>query len=223
MWLGAAAAVVLRWRSLGRVAVPAALAFSPFLTLGLQSYGGEAIYRVFLFSSPWSALLIAGLIAQLGALWRPLVSSASCAVALAAGLQGLYGPAAVDAFTPAELTASQWLYAHAAPGSLLVFAADNFPALYVGNYAAYNLRVIPADPQYGVSYVNEASLAQVEMWLDTFDARSVYVVFSRSMAAYASYFGAPAGYRQLAAEVRTSPGWQVVYQNADTVIYQVSM
>ena len=49
MWLGAAAAIALRWRSLGRVAVPAVLAFSPFLILGVQSYGGEAIYRVYLF------------------------------------------------------------------------------------------------------------------------------------------------------------------------------
>jgi hypothetical protein len=73
MWLAALGAVALRWRSLGRVAVPAVLAFSPFFTLVVQNYGGEAIYRVFLFSAPWCALLIAGLIAQLrGSLWRPL-------------------------------------------------------------------------------------------------------------------------------------------------------
>ena len=223
VWLGAAAAVVLRWRKLGRVAVPAVLAFSPFLTLALQSYGGEAIYRVFLFSAPWCAVLIAGLIAELRTRVREGISVVACTVALAAGLQGLYGPVAVDAFTPAELSASQWLYAHAAPGSVLVLAADNFPALEVGNYASYNLRVIPADPQYGVSYVNEASLAEVTRWLDTLGKDSAYVVFSRSMGAYASYFGAPAGYQQLAAEVRDSPGWQQVYRNADTVIYRVSL
>jgi len=106
LWLAALGAVALRWRSLGRVAVPAALAFSPFLILVVQSYGGEAIYRVFLFSAPWCALLVAGMIGQLRALWRPLVSSAVCIVALVAGLQGLYGPNAVDAFTPGELTAA---------------------------------------------------------------------------------------------------------------------
>lgn len=223
LWLAALGAVALRWRSLGRVAVPAALAFSPFLILVVQSYGGEAIYRVFLFSAPWCALLVAGMIGQLRALWRPLVSSAVCIVALAAGLQGLYGPNAVDAFTPGELTASLWLYAHAEPGSLLVFPADDFPALEVGNYSSYNLKVIPADPQFGASWLNEASLAQVERWLGSFGSGSVYVVFSRSMAAYSSYFGAPAGYGQLAAAVRGSPGWQVVYQNADVVIYRVTL
>ena len=113
--------------------------------------------------------------------------------------------------------------ASAAPGSVLVLAADNFPALEVGNYASYNLQVIPADPQYGAAYLDEGSLAQVEMWLDTLNKSSAYVVFSRSMGAYASYFGAPAGYEQLAGEVRSSPGWQVVFANADTVIYQVDL
>ena len=39
---------------------PGAAGFSPFVVLFVQSYGGEAIYRVFLFSAPWCALLIAG-------------------------------------------------------------------------------------------------------------------------------------------------------------------
>ncbi len=223
LWLAALVAVALRWRSLGRVAVPAALAFSPFLILVVQSYGGEAIYRVFLFSAPWCSLLVAGMIGQLRALWRPLVSCAVCIVALAAGLQGLYGPDAVDAFTPDELTASLWLYAHARPGSLLVLAADDFPGLEVANYAAYNLQVVPADPQFGQSWLNEASLPEVERWMASFGSPSAYVVFSRGMAAYASYFGAPAGYWQLAAAVRGSPGWQVVYRNADAVIYRVTL
>ena len=224
MWLAALGAVALRWRSLGRVAVPAVLAFSPFFTLVVQNYGGEAIYRVFLFSAPWCALLIAGLIAQLrSALWRPLVSSAACVVALAAGLQGLYGPVAVDAFTPAELSASLWLYAHAPPGSLLVLAADDFPGLEVGNYSSYNLQVMPADPQFGQSWLNEASLTDVEQWLASFGSTSTYVVFSRSMAAYADYFGYPAGYAQLASEVRSSPAWRVVYRNPNVVIYRVAV
>jgi hypothetical protein len=223
LWLAALGAVALRWRSLGRVAVPAALAFSPFLILVVQSYGGEAIYRVYLFSAPWCALLVAGMTAQLRALWRPLVSSAMCVVALAGGLQGLYGPVGVDAFTPAELAASLWLYAHARPGSLLVLAADDFPGLEVGNYSSYNLQVIPADPQFGESWLDEASLAEVERWLASFGSSSVYVVFSGAMAAYASYFGYPAGYAQLAAAVRSSPRWQVVYQNADAVIYRVTL
>jgi hypothetical protein len=223
MWLGAGAAIVLRWRSLGRVAIPAVLAFSPFVILGVQSYGGEAIYRVFLFSAPWCALLIAELIVELRGALRPLVSAVACTVALAAGLQGLWGPTAVYAFTPAELTASGWLYDHAAPGSVLVFAADNFPELEVANYQAYNLVIVPSDPQDGLAWLDEGNVIDVEQWLSSLGQSSVYFVFSQSMANYANYFGAPAGYSQLEKAVPGNPRWHQVYRNPDVVIYRVTV
>jgi hypothetical protein len=222
MWLGAVAAIALRWRSLGRVAVPAALAFSPFVVLGVQSYGGEAIYRVYLFSAPWCALLIAELIAELRGALRPLVSAVACTVALAAGLQGLYGPTTVYAVTPAELAASVWLYGHTAPGSLLVLAADNLPGFEVADFSAYDLQVIPSDPQIGQSWLNEADLVAVEQWIASLRHPGAYVVFSQSMANYANYFGYPTGYGQLAKAVSGNPAWHVVYRNPDVVIYRVT-
>jgi hypothetical protein len=223
MWLGMAAAIALRWRSLGRVAIPGALALSPFLVLGVQSYGGEAIYRVFLFSAPWCALLIAELIAELRGALRPLVSAVACTVALVAGLQGLWGPVAVYAFTPGELTASLWLYNHAAPGSVLVLAADDFPGLEAADYSAYDLQVIPADPQLGQDYLDEADVLGVEQWISSFGHGGAYVVFSQSMANYADYFGYPSGYGQLAKEVSGNSIWHVVYRNPDVVIYRVTV
>jgi hypothetical protein len=223
MWLGALAAIGLRWRSLGRVAIPAALALTPFLVLGVQSYGGEAIYRVFLFSAPWCALLIAELIVELGGVLRPLVSALACTVALAAGLQGLWGPTAVYAFTPQELAASLWLYQHAAPGSMLVLAADDFPALEAADYRSYDLVIMPSDPQQGPAWLNEGSLLDVEQWLAAQGHASVYVVFTRSMANYASYFGYPTGYQALAKAVTDSPRWHAVYRAADVAIYKVTV
>jgi hypothetical protein len=223
MWLGAAVAIALRWRSLGRVALPAVLAFSPFVVLGVQSYGGEAIYRVFLFSAPWCALLIAELIAELRGSLRSLVSVVVCTAALLAGLQGLYGPTAVYAFTPPELAASLWLYGHAPPGSLLILPADDFPGLEAANYAAYDFQIMPADPQDGASWLDEANLGEVQQWIDSLGHPSAYVVFSRSMANYADYFGYPTGYGQLAKAVAADSAWQVAYRNADVVIYQVTL
>ena len=106
MWLLALAAIVRRHRTLGRVAIPGALAFSPFLILGAQSYGGEAIYRVYLFSAPWCALLIADALCELRPRLRWPVVGAVCVTSLFAGLQGLYGPVLVNAFTPAVAPAA---------------------------------------------------------------------------------------------------------------------
>ena len=219
MWLLALVAIVHWRRALGRVSTIAALAFSPFVLVFMQAYGGEAIYRVFLFSAPWCALLIADLLVELRAkLWQGLAVS-TCFVALAAGLQGLYGPVAVYTFTKAELAASLWLYSHAAPGSMFVLADDNFPRLETANYNSYVLHIMPAGPQLPEISLDEVN--GVEAWIDSFGNHSVYVVFSSSMAAYATYFNSPRDYAQLATAVQSTPGWSVVFRNADTTIYRV--
>jgi hypothetical protein len=220
MWPAAFVAIALQWRTLGRVATLAVLAFSPFVVILVQAYGGEAIYRVFLFSAPWCALLIAGMLATLGpALWR-LVTACVCTVILAAGLQGSFMQVALDAFTQPELAASLWLYGHAPHGSLLVLAEDNFPDLETADFNDYNLVVIPAFPN-GPPSINEANIGEVQGWLASLGYRSAYVVFSRSMAAYADFYGAPYGYAKLVNAVRSRPGWSVVYRNVDTTIYRV--
>ena len=227
MWLGAFVSVVLRRQALGRVVIPAALAFSPFLVLFAQSYGGEAIYRVFLFSAPWCALLISGTLFELRFARRlPLrwpLTACICIAVLFAGLQGLYGPARVDAFTPREVAASQWLYKHIPRGSLIVMPVDNFPALEVADYNDYDLQVMPSDPQLGTPRLDEANLQQVQDWLTTLGHRTAYIVVSRSMAASASYYGAPRGYAQLVEMIPTDFGGSVVYHDADTTVYQLTV
>lgn len=224
MYLPALGAIVRRWRALGLVAVPALLAFSPFVIPIVQKYGGEAIYRVYMFSSPWCAILIADFVMEMRAtVWRRLLVICACAATLLGGLQGLYGPVALDAFTPQELSASLWLYNHAPRGSLLVMAVDNFPVLEVANYNSYGLQVIPADPQMGVAWLNEANVPAVEKWLASFGNKNVYVVFSRNMDKYVTYLGFPYGYFQMKSIVGHTPGWSVAYRNADTTIYRVEI
>ena len=101
--------------------------------------------------------------------------------------------------------------------------ADDFPGLEVANYAAYDFQIMPADPQIGASWLDEANLGDVQQWIDSLGHPSAYVVFSKSMANYASYFGYPTGYGQLAKAVAADSAWQVVYRNADVVIYRVTL
>lgn len=223
MWLLATVVVVCRRRALGRVLIPAALAFSPFLILGAQSYGGEAIYRVFMFSAPWCALLIAGALCELRLPRRWLLVTGICLAALFAGLQGLYGPVRVDAFTRSEVAASQWLYGHIPHRSLVVLPQENFPYLQTADANDYDVQIMPADPQIGESWLNESNLPQVKKWMAGLGHETGYMVVSRSMAASADYFGAPRGYEQL---VRTSPTGlrgSVVYHNDDVTIYRLDL
>jgi hypothetical protein len=227
MWLLALGAVVARRKTAGRVLIPALLAFSPFLILGAQSYGGEAIYRVYLFSAPWCALLIAGLLLELRLPRRlPIrwpLAAVVCLAALFAGLQGLYGPVSVNAFTASELRASQWLYAHAPQGSLIVLPDDNFPTLQAADYNSYDLQVMPSDPQLGEAWLDEGNTADVQTWLADLGQRTAYLVVSRSMRADAHYFGAPQGYEKLVSEIPSALHGAALYHDADTTIYRLTL
>jgi hypothetical protein len=223
MWLLAVMAVAYRRRTLGRVAIPAALAFSPFLILGAQHYGGEAIYRVFMFSAPWCALLIAGTFCELRLPRRWLLVTGVCLVTLFAGLQGLYGPVRVDAFTRSEVAASQWLYGHISRGSLIVLPQENFPYLETADYNDYDVELMPADPQIGESWLNESDLPQVKGWIASLGQETAYIVVSRSMSASADYFGAPRGYEELVRTIPTALGGSVVYHNDDVTIYRLNL
>lgn len=220
MWLLAAAAIVRHWRRLGEVAIPALLAFSPFVTVFIQSYGGEAIYRVYLFSAPWCALLIADALMELPAtVWRRILAICACVGAIVAGMQGSYGVSAYEAYSEQELSASLWLYSHAPHGSLFVEAADNFPTVS----ETLNKVVIPADPQLGKAWVDEGNLTDVEDWMASYGQNTAYVVFAHSMAEYVNYYSVPHGYEALMRAAAHAVGWRVIYRNADTTIYQVHM
>jgi hypothetical protein len=223
MWLGALAAIAWRRRALGQVVIPAALAFSPFLILGAQSYGGEAIYRVFLFSAPWCALLIAGALCELRLPRRWLLVGGVSLAALFAGLQGLYGPVRVKAFTRAEVTASSWLYGHIPHGSLIVLPQDNFPYLETADYDDYEVQLMPADPQIGQPWMNEGDLPQVKGWIAGLGHQTAYIVVSRSMRASADYYGAPKGYAQLASNIPTTLGGSAIFRNDDVTIYRLNL
>jgi hypothetical protein len=223
MWLASVGVIVRCRRRLGQVAIPALLALSPFVILLAQSYGGEAIYRVYLFSGPWCALLIAG------ALWGlrpnrrwPLVALVSAA-ALFAGVEGLYGPAQVNGFTSQEVNASLWMYSHISPRALIVLPVENFPALESANYNRYDIQTLPSDPQIGPSYLDEGSVPQVENWITGLGHRSAYVIVSRSMDNWSNFYGAPQGYATLVRDLPTAFHGTIVYQNRDVKIYRVTV
>ena len=221
VWLLAVGIVVRAWRAPGRVVVPAVLAFSPFVVLFAQNYGGEAIYRVFLFSAPWCSLLIASAVYRLrAAALRFAIVALGVGIALMLSLQGLYGAVAVYTFSPAEVTSGLWLYDHVPVGSTIITAADNFPLLDVANPGRYTVTKIPDDIQYGAITVNGASVASVDGFVRGLHAKHAYLLLSRSMLEYARYYNSPTGIPTLTRELRTARAWKLYYRNGDVTVYR---
>ncbi len=222
MWLGAIVLVIPRLRHPSRYLIPGLLAFSPILIALASSYGGEAIYRAFIFSAPWSAFLIADVVVESFA-WamRPALVL-GLALVLTAGVQGLFGRAYVYGFTPADVAASQWLYAHMPRHSLVVLPDGDFPVDESADYGQYTAKIMPADPTLGAAWMNEADSAQVKRWLTRMNRSVAYIVTSNSMERGTLYDGAPLGYNTLAR--RLEQGFlnaRLIFENSSTKIYRI--
>ncbi len=228
VWGLAALAVVASRRRLGPVAAPAVLAFSPFALLLAQSYGGEAIYRVYLFSIPWCSLLIATLVLRSRWLPRGLGVPGAAIVLTAAALasmQGAHGQLGFNRFTTAEVRASQFIYNHAEPGADIVLAAGNFPTRLTATYGAFasgpnsDRSLLNPDEDLVKLHLNERDLPTINA---NFDAEvPTYLVFSPSMRQFLHYFGyAPDGaFDRLQALIARSPQWRLFHQDGDVVIF----
>jgi hypothetical protein len=225
MWgLSALAALTSRQR-LGSVAAPTALAFAPFALLFGQGYGGEAIYRVFLFSAPWCAYLIATLLLRLSRIPRPVgvvAGTVLMSAAALASLQGAHGQLVFDQFTPAEIHTVQYTYTHAPTGSVIFAPVDNVPGKLTANYGDIQgpndlLEFLPKD-RVTITSDDVTSLDEMAASYDT----PVFIVLLRSDTAYAHYFGyLPDGQiANLNTALGTSPQWRVFYRTPDSVVYQ---
>lgn len=149
---------VRRWSTL-RLAV---VAFAPFALLAGQSYGGEAIYRVFLYSVPGCAVLIAPVLVRCiraglrtrsvrtggpahvrrrsapAVVGRLALAGSAVAVVVAslASAQAVYGAWFPDLVTPAELSVSTQLLETAPVPSQLLAPAAVGPGRMTEQYVA---------------------------------------------------------------------------------------
>jgi hypothetical protein len=240
IWLAALGGIWLHIKRPGRVLVPAILGFLPILTLAGGNYGGEAIYRVFAFSLPFAALLIADLWAGprfrerlLGKkIRRRFVVGASgllLAAIMLAALQGLQGQLVVHQVSRTDITAAEYLYAHAEPDSSVVLAAPNFPTKLRGNYDEFNTKLTAVDVSligdpYFDGNLNASRVTDVESYIRALGTRTSYLVVSDAMENYTEYFGlSPAGsMTSLETGLRNDPDWTVFYQAKGITIFRLN-
>jgi len=222
MWVPAALVIIANVKRPGRVLRVALLAFAPFAVLVTQRYGGEAIYRVYLFSAPWCAYLVADAFFRLKMRLAPRLLAALVMVGVTAalGVEALYGPFAYTVITTGDVAAANYFYSHAPKGATLVEADYNFPSLLTANSNDYHVEVLPADPLIGQVTLKASDIFRVTRYASVFPGPQ-YLVISTSMLNYAKYYSYPSGLLTLERELPQSLNWILVYRNADAVIYQL--
>jgi hypothetical protein len=229
-------------RRIGVIAIPIILAVVPFSLILLNSYGGEAINRVFLFSSPWCALIIAMRLGD-AAHWSILRWSfigwwALLAAVGSAQVQdfGLYS---TEQMTLGEVQASSYFLNNAPQNAMLVLAVPDFPARLNWRYVLHNVTEQVNDPL--ANDVDNCNAQETEaissisppgcrfttnpqalaVSITALAQGSAYLVISPSMYRYVEYAGdlAPGSLSTLIPRLKASPYWEVWYDDNGVIIF----
>nr|WP_272923822.1 glycosyltransferase family 2 protein [Streptomyces sp. SID3343] len=221
----AVAALVQRPRL--RRSPAALLALAPVPLLAAGTYGGEIIFRVYLFALPAVAFLVASWLALLclprrrpspRALVVPLVLT----FLLTGFVFGYYGKERQNHFDDGELAARDTLAAVSAPGDLIVAATNNFPGAYA-DYEKQEHRWFAMETPALRAAVVRDPVAGLTTLADAYDGATAYLFLTAGQRAQCDRTGLlPTG--ALDRMDRTLAGarrFTLVLRDRDAVIYRI--
>ncbi|PRC41761.1 hypothetical protein C6A85_000000113995 [Mycobacterium sp. ITM-2017-0098] len=223
-------AVVVWWRTGRPVLIPAVLTFSPFVLLVLNSYGGEAIFRVYLYAVPGCAVLIAPLLVASirGGVGR-YATAAGLAVIAAAGLQGYYGTWYLNVQSPSQLALMANLAEGArAPATMWNLHTSGFPARATAQAVSlavydnsYDTEIFDGMPSFATGFPNSRQFEEVTAQAAS-SAGDTYIVFSDEAKAALAYFGQaePDDVDWFEGRFAASPVWCLRLQDETTTVYR---
>jgi hypothetical protein len=230
LWAVTGISLISYRRRLGQVIIPAIFCLAPFCFVLVSSYQGEAIYRVFLFSSPWCALIIAKRLADLNRL--PVMCwTIAGAWTLFAGLGSAqaqdFGMYQIMQAQPSEIAAGNFFLNNAPVGTGLVLAVSDFPSRGNFRYTLHNVGQSQNDlgldqiAQYegaGLSHTSAKSLAAM---VAEIDGGHGYLAVGPSMESDSAYYGVySAGtLPNLVRRLEASPYWKTWHKNGNSIIF----
>ncbi len=199
------------------------LAGAPFLLLGAGAYGGEVIFRIYLFSLPFMALWGAYLLYASTRTRRPWLRTGVTFVVSAVLITGFtvayFGKERAFYFSPTEVEAAQVLYDAAPEGALIVEGSPTYPSRYQ-NYEFYTQVAISREPLASRQRVLRDPVASMKRWMSNKTYTGAYLILTRSQEVAAEPLGAlpPGSIKAMRRVLLASPEFRVVYQSDDAVV-----
>ena len=205
------------------------LALAPFGILFAQNYGGEASLRVFLFSSPWRDVLVA---LGVQTITRPRVRLAAalvtCLVLTYMFIPAFYGAEELNIIPQGEVQASEYFYAHAPAGSVLMLSSPDFPTWIGARYTLMRGPIADDRPSLiGNSSFENRPLgrAQIPAVIATIRQYSNkgFLVFSKTQDRFTQLqeLTPPGALENLERAVAASPDFRLWYSTRDARIYEM--
>ena len=214
--------------------VVALLVFVPPFILLVQSYGGEARLRVFLYALPWCCTAMGWIWAPTGRRTRGLATLAPLALslALAAGFVFLFfGREDLNQLTTDEVGAAATLFDadHTAAGAVVMLTSPNFPSRFGPLYFRLATSDLPSLTSSGfadrpsLAHAGPADVAEAVRLIKAEGGSEGYLVFSQGQAAYAKdyQFYRNGGLRSFEAAVARSAQFRLVYDRPTAKIFKL--
>lgn len=214
---------VWRRRRTARADLPLLLlGLSPLPLIAANSYGGEMVFRVYLFALPFVAFFAAASLFPTARAGRrgglaPLGLIGLAALLLAGFVFSYYGKEQVNYFSPGEVAAGAWLDAHAPAGSYVVGPSGDLP-WENKNVELYRFYWFALDTPQGRRQVETDPVGALVG--DMAAHRSSFLIFTRAQQAQVDTTGLlPAGsLEKIEAAVLKSGRFRPVFQNPDATI-----
>jgi hypothetical protein len=243
--LAAFASGIWSWRAKKPVLAPVVIAFSSFGLLLGQSYGGEAIFRVYLYSLLGCAILIAPTVvaavqAQRHGTRQRVFEAAAVLGVIGASLAGLHGYVALWPMvleTRSQVDLMNGLTENADVRTRLVMLRQGgMPARVNANYAPLTRNdpyfddtighdlwdsADPSLPERRAQFPTDDDLKK----LDDSTLRNTavtYVMFSEQSNKALRYYGdfRPDAVDLVQDALRRSPNWTLLYRDGETVVFR---
>jgi hypothetical protein len=229
MVLLALVGVVRRLRAGWWDLTPALLVVAPFMVAAVQSYGGEAPLRAYLFALPWLGFFAAAACRPAGGgrrtagrAWRLLVATG---VVGAGALFGYFGQETANFVTPDDVAASRWYLDHAPPEAPLVLVAPNFPERVDGRYVDHldSPGILVEAPGVAGGRLRSRGVRTLEAMLRRRHASSQrFVIVSPSQESYVRYYGLapPGAVAGLTRALLASPDFTLAYRRGSAYVFR---
>ncbi len=178
IWILGFAGVYRRYRAGKWDYVAILLAIAPLPMVMLNSYGGEMIFRVYMFSLPFVSFLAGSIIyprLEGGmSLKAPLFATLLSFIIIPGFLISYYGKERMNYFSPYEVATAQYIFTTAPKGSLIMDGVYGWPRQYT-HYEDYNYQYISLLPPEQINNILKNPARQLPYYIESGTPGSVFV------------------------------------------------
>jgi len=231
LWLLAFLGGMKRLRQGNRDITPILLAIAGFPLLAAQSYGGEILMRIYLFTEPFMCFFAASLFfdnsaaiarkptrARAAFPWRTATITVSSLILLSVFFFTRYGDERVNYVSYDEWNAVQYLYQIAPANAYIVEAWSDAPIPFE-NYAKYTIDTLTYDLPEAVINPN---IDEIVQFFENDGYLNSYIFFSQEEQVQATSYGGMPGdtLQRLEIGLLHTGKFKLIYRNSDAQILQ---